>query len=88
MGIDQSKCPRRCLLCCGSLPIKRAKYRTIISDHLHLNVTYLFESDEKLPISIKEDENSSLAWIPIVQIDKVVTEERMIEIYQKVLKRI
>ena len=37
---------------------------------------------------IKEDENSSIAWIPITQIDKVVTEERMIEIYQKILKRI
>ena len=37
MGIDQSKCPRRCLLCCGSLPIKRAKYRTIISDHFCRN---------------------------------------------------
>lgn len=72
------------VICVGH-HIKRG---TIISDHLHLNVTYLFESDEKLPISIKEDENSSLAWIPIAQIDKVVTEERMIEIYQKVLKRI
>lgn len=64
------------------------KQGTIISDHLHLNVSYLFEADEKLPISIKEDENSSIAWIPITQIDKVVTEERMIEIYQKILKRI
>lgn len=64
------------------------KRNTIISDHLHLNVSYLFEADDTLPISIKEDENSSIAWIPITEIDKVVTEERMIEIYQKILKRI
>lgn len=64
------------------------KRNAIVSDHLHLNVSYLFEADDTLPISIKEDENSSIAWVPISEIGKVVTEERMIEIYQKILKRI
>ncbi len=64
------------------------KQGVIVSDHLHLNVSYLFEADDKLPIAIKEDENSAIAWVPISQIDKVVTEERMIEIYQKILKRL
>ncbi len=64
------------------------KQSVIVSDHLHLNVSYLFEADDRLPIAIKEDENSAIAWVPISQINKVVTEERMIEIYQKILKRI
>lgn len=64
------------------------KRNELISDHLHLNISYLFEADEKLSLSVKEDENSSVSWIPIAQIDKVVTEERMVGIYQKILKRI
>lgn len=64
------------------------KYNQNISDHLHLNVSYLFETDESLPIFIKENENSSIAWIAISDIEKVVTEERMIEIYQKILRRL
>lgn len=39
--------------------IKRGEY---VSSHLHLNVTYLFEGDDTLPLLIKEDENSGVKW--------------------------
>lgn len=38
---------------------KKGKY---ISSHLHLNVTYLLEADDKEILSIKPDENSGVAW--------------------------
>ncbi len=45
---------------------KRGKY---VGSHVHLNVTYLLEADEKEEIHIKEDENSAVKWVPI---DKVL----------------
>ncbi len=38
---------------------KRGQY---IPSHLHLNITYLLEVDENDSLSIKEDENSDVAW--------------------------
>ena len=44
---------------------KRGKY---VGSHVHLNITYLLEADEKEKIHIKEDENSGVKWIPINKI--------------------
>lgn len=38
---------------------KRGRY---VSSHLHLNVTYLLEADEKEPLRSKPDENKAAAW--------------------------
>ena len=38
---------------------KKGEY---VPTHLHLNVTYLLEADENEQLSIKEDENSGVAW--------------------------
>lgn len=38
---------------------KRGKY---VSSHLHLNITYLIEADEKELLQAKPDENSEVAW--------------------------
>lgn len=38
---------------------KKGKY---VSSHLHFNITYLIEADEKDSLSVKEDENSGVAW--------------------------
>lgn len=42
--------------------VKHGRY---VSSHLHLNVTYLLEADEQDILSIKEDENSGVAWFPL-----------------------
>ena len=55
---------------------KRGKY---VGSHVHLNVTYLLEVDEKEKLSIKEDENSGVKWVDIEDIEKVSSEEWMIE---------
>lgn len=39
---------------------KRGEY---ISSHLHLNVTYLLEADDRLSLTVKADENSAVAWM-------------------------
>ena len=38
---------------------KRGEY---VPTHLHLNVTYLLQADEKEDLHIKEDENSNVSW--------------------------
>lgn len=52
--------------------VKKGKY---VSSHIHLNLTYAIEVDEKEILHNKEDENSAVRWVPIEDIDKVSTEE-------------
>ena len=42
--------------------VKRGKH---VGSHLHLNVSYLFEADESLPLRVAEDENSAVGWLLI-----------------------
>lgn len=65
--------------------IKRGKF---VGAHLHLNVSYLFEASEKENIHIKEDENSSVKWIPINELDKYISlnDIEMLPIYKKVIR--
>lgn len=66
--------------------IKRGKY---ISSHIHLNLTYLIEVEEKEILHNKEDENSAVKWVPIEEIDKVSTEEWIKEkVYSKLTKKL
>ena len=64
---------------------KREKY---VSTHVHFNVTYLLEADEKQEIHIKEDENSGVKW---VQIDKILetTSEAWVRdrVYTKIIEK-
>ena len=56
----------------------------LVKDHLHLNITYLFEADENEKLIIKEDENSSLKWFNIDSSLDYVEEKWMKEnIYSK-----
>jgi 8-oxo-dGTP pyrophosphatase MutT (NUDIX family) len=54
-----------------------------VSSHTHMNVTYLFEADEKEELRIKPDENSGLKWVLLDDVVKVVKEEAMLPIYMK-----
>lgn len=59
-----------------------------ISKHLHLNVTYLLEANDKDELKIKLDENSGVKWIKIDDIDKICKEEHMNIIYKKLNKKL
>ena len=66
--------------------IKRGSY---VPSHLHLNVTYLLEADEKEVLRIKPDENSGVRWFPLEEALKVCTEPWMVEwIYTKLNKKL
>lgn len=45
--------------------VKKGKF---VPRHLHYNVVYLFEADETVPLRIKPDENSGVAWIKLEEI--------------------
>ena len=64
---------------------KRGQY---VSTHLHLNVTYLFEADPGTPLRCKPDENTGVAWIPIEDLPKKVSEPWFLErIYSKLIEK-
>ena len=58
-----------------------------VASHLHLNLTYLFEGDDALPLRIKEDENSRVGWLPAGELSRYVSEEAMLSVYQKMMDR-
>lgn len=63
---------------------KRGKY---VATHVHLDNCFLLEVDEKETLKIKEDENSGVKWIPLEEVIKESTEERMYPIYQKLIEK-
>ena len=69
---------------CVNGHIKNGKY---VSSHVHLNLTYLLEIDEKETLKIKKDENSGVKWINIEDIEKTSNEKWMKETVYKKLKK-
>lgn len=66
--------------------IKRGEY---VSSHIHLNLTYLLQVDEKEALRIKEDENSGVKWVPIEEVKNVVKETWMKEnVYSKLTEKL
>ena len=65
--------------------IKNGSY---ISSHLHLNITYLLEADSEETVSIKEDENSGVAWFAPEEALKKSSEPWFVaHIYKKLLDK-
>lgn len=59
-----------------------------VSSHLHLNVTYLLEADDREVLHKKEDENSAVGWFPVEECLMAVNEPWMRErIYVKLLDK-
>ncbi|MBP3656507.1 MAG: NUDIX hydrolase [Clostridia bacterium] len=58
-----------------------------VGSHLHLNVSYLFEADDTLPLRIAQEENSAVGWIEITQLGEKVSEPTMMPIYHRLLER-
>ena len=66
--------------------IKRGAY---VASHLHLNVTYLLEASDEEALSVKEDENSAVAWFGLQETVKVSTEPWLREhIYGKLNEKL
>lgn len=66
--------------------IKKEKY---VSSHVHLNLTYLLEVDERGILHIKEDENSGVKWVPIEEVKNESEEDWVKEkIYTKLNQKL
>lgn len=66
--------------------IKRGEY---VSSHLHLNITYLLEADEKEALSVKADENSAVSWLSLDEVLKKSSEPWLCEnIYSKLIEKL
>ncbi len=63
--------------------IKRGKH---VSDHLHLNITYILQASETEKITHKEDENSGVRWFPFEEVLDIIDEPRMKPIYSKLIE--
>ena len=64
---------------------KRGKY---VGSHVHLNVTYLLETDENEEIHIKEDENSGVKWVLINEVLKMSSEPWIRDrVYSKIINK-
>jgi hypothetical protein len=59
-----------------------------VSDHLHLNATFLVIADELEIPKVNVEENSGVQWFPIQSVLDKVSEPRMIPIYQKAFQKI
>lgn len=71
------------------LPVKgHEKKRKYVSAHVHLNVTYLFEADEKENIQILEEENSNIGWLTFDELIERAEEPHMLPIYKKIMEKI
>ncbi len=65
--------------------VKKGKY---VPAHIHLNVTYLFEADDKQHLKIKADENSNVAWLTFDELIEKSTEVHMKPVYKKIIEKI
>ena len=60
----------------------------IVNSHLHFDVEFLLEANEKDSIRIKEDENSGIQWVPIDKVCEYSSEEKMKPIYERLNKKL
>ncbi len=65
---------------------KRGEY---VPSHLHLNVTYLLEADEREALRVCEEENTGVRWFTLDEALKASTEPWFVErIYKKLNDRL
>ena len=56
-----------------------------VSDHLHLNITYILQASEREEINHKQDENSGVKWFSFDEVNDIISEPRMKPIYDKLI---
>ncbi|WP_304509201.1 NUDIX hydrolase [Anaerotignum sp.] len=64
------------------------KKEVFVPNHLHINATFVFLANEKVKLTVKEDENSDVAWIPIKEIGSYCKEENFVKVYKKIIEKI
>lgn len=66
------------------LPVSyHIKHGKFVNSHLHMNLTYLIQADEREEFRIKPDENSGLQWVELDKAAELTNEECMKPTYEK-----
>ncbi len=87
-GVTTLSCPYPFILSLDTLPVKaHCKNGKKVDAHVHLNITYALLADEREKICPNPDENSSVCWVDISQLEDVCKEKGMLPLYQKLIKR-
>lgn len=87
-GVSKIKPLTKDIISIDILPVYgHIKNDNYVSAHLHLSIAYILIADETENLTIKEDENSGVRWIPADKIDKFSNEPYLIEIYNKIIQR-
>ena len=65
--------------------IKRGKY---VSAHIHLDVVYIMEADDTIPLVYREDESKGVKWIPFSDADDESMCDFIRPIHKKLVKKL
>ena len=65
--------------------IKLGKY---VSAHLHLDVLYIMEADDTIPLVYREDESKGIKWIPFEEADNETMCDFIRPIHKKLIKKL
>ena len=65
--------------------IKLGKY---VSAHLHLDVLYIMEADDTIPLVYREDESKGVKWIPFEEADNETMCDFIRPIHKKLIKKL
>lgn len=58
-----------------------------VPSHQHLNVSYLLVADDADPLTVREGENTGVAWLPAHRLTELTNEWEMDSVYLKLLER-
>ena len=64
--------------------VKRGRF---VPSHQHLNVSYLLQADDRDPLTVREGENTGVAWLPADRLTELTNEWEMDPVYLKLLAR-
>ena len=72
-----------------SAPVKgHIKHGKYVSAHLHLDILYLMEADDKIPLVYREDESKGVKWIPFEEATNETMCDFIRPIHKKLIKKL
>ena len=72
-----------------SAPVKgHIKHGKYVSSHLHLDVLYIMEADDKIPLVYREDESKGVKWIPFEEADNDTMCDFIRPVHKKLIKKL
>ena len=72
-----------------SLPVRgHIKHGKHVSAHLHFDVIYLMEADDKIPLVYREDESKGVKWIPFEEATNETMCNFIRPIHKKLIKKL